>query len=396
MTSQNKIKKLYKSSERIIFIGGAIVFSKIVFLIIPYLITGVEYNEFNKIYYSAAIIILIGKFGFEFAITRIEIHYKKLFAAIFFNVLIVSIFVTAIGEKYISLKSYLSILLYSYFYIAANIFLIKNLFEGAYKKYFLYKLFYGFTLLISLLVLLKFSTNIFLIFPFVGFLWFLFVYSFNWKNYSGNGKLKSFYKLGTSAFIINSALGFAFIADKYIVNHFFEVEIANAYTFAWALTSPMLYIGSMIEHSIFTSSNKNKRKTITKFLFLLASMVLAYSIIIFTGVHFYSSLLPKSISYNYFISILSIFLLIYSVYTFVQFPLNGILFKFIDSKAQFRLSKIYPVLFIVFVAILYFVFIHNMNKNYFLLITLNAGYLFVLLLLKAFVVFKSVPKVVLK
>ncbi len=262
MNNNIKVYSYIKRLEKFLFIGGAIVISKVAFLFIPYLTTDIQYNSFNKIYYTAAIVVLFGKLGFEFAITRVKIGHIKLFFAVFFNTIITTFFVFFVGNEKHIYSDYLAVFIYSFFYILASIFLIKNLFEGSYKKYFLYKLFYGVTLIISIIILIKIKLEIFLVFPIVGFLWFLFIYLFNWHNSKGNGSIKDFYKLGASGFIISAALGFAFIADKYIVNHFFELDVANAYTFGWALTAPILYIGSMVEHSIFTASNKNKHKTI--------------------------------------------------------------------------------------------------------------------------------------
>ncbi|MBK7979760.1 MAG: hypothetical protein IPK06_07095 [Ignavibacteriae bacterium] len=70
----------------------------------------------------------------------------------------------------------------------------------------------------------------------------------------------NFTKLGFAAFVVNASLGFAFIADKYIINHYFNLKIANSYTFAWGITSPMLYLGNIMEHTIYTAKNNEKEK----------------------------------------------------------------------------------------------------------------------------------------
>ena len=386
-------KEFISRFEKIIYIGGAIVISKVVFLFIPYLTTDIQYNDFNKIYYTAAIVILFGKLGFDFAVTRINIQHIKLFGSVLFNTIVIIFLVFFISNEKHDYTNYLAVFFYSFFYILANIFLIKNLFEGSYKKYFLYKLFYGIVLLISVFILIKINLEIFLVFPIVGILWFLFIYSFNWHNNKGEGRIIDFYKLGISSFIINAALGFAFIADKYIVNHFFEINVANAYTFGWALTAPILYIGSMIEHSIFTADNKNKRKTVTNFILLIAFLVTIYGILIYLIVSFYPSVIPASINYSLLKSILLLFLIVYPVYAIIQSPLNGILFKFISNDSQFKLAKIYPVIFLAFCALLFWLFVIDSNKNYVLLIIINASYLFLLLGIKAFVINKNITKV---
>ncbi len=148
-------KEFISRFEKIIYIGGAIVISKVVFLFIPYLTTDIQYNDFNKIYYTAAIVILFGKLGFDFAVTRINIQHIKLFGSVLFNTIVIIFLVFFISNEKHDYTNYLAVFFYSFFYILANIFLIKNLFEGSYKKYFLYKLFYGIVLLISVFILIK-------------------------------------------------------------------------------------------------------------------------------------------------------------------------------------------------------------------------------------------------
>lgn len=378
-----------KNYSNYLYIGGAILVSKLFLLIIPYATDEINYNNFNKFYYSAAIIILFGKLGFEFAINRIQINHKKIFFAVFINTTVILLFSIAFYKQEYSYLEYIAIFIYSFFSIIANIFLIKNLFEGSFKKYFYFKISFGIILIILLLLLLKLNIEIFWLFPSIGILWFFIIYSFNLQNNSGNGKFVDFYKLGIAGFVINGSLSIAFIADKYIVNHFFNLEIANAYTFAWALTAPMLYIGNMIEHSIFTISNNKKRKTIFTSTLLLIVLVLVYSISAYLIIILSPALIPNSINYNYLLKFFAAFLILYSLYTISHFPLNGILFKFINNQSQIMLAKIYPPIIFFFLFIIYYSFIITENKNYWSLIFLNIVYLFIIIGIKAVVVRKT-------
>ena len=148
----------------------------------------------------------------------------------------------------------------------------------------------------------------------------------------------------------------------------------------------------MIEHSIFTADNKNKRKTVTNFILLIAFLVTIYGILIYLIVSFYPSVIPASINYSLLKSILLLFLIVYPVYAIIQSPLNGILFKFISNDSQFKLAKIYPVIFLAFCALLFWLFVIDSNKNYVLLIIINASYLFLLLGIKAFVINKNIDR----
>ncbi|MBK8946947.1 MAG: hypothetical protein IPM32_17000 [Ignavibacteriae bacterium] len=390
MTIQEITKNAYRKTNKLIFIGGAFFISKIVFLFIPYITTSEQYNDFNKIYYSAAIVVLFGKLGFEFAINRIKIQHKKLFIAVLFNTLLMVAALNLFGDEKYSYLNYFAIFIYSFFYIIANIFLIKTLFEGNYKRYFFFKLFYGLILLAAVFILLTIRLEIFLIFPFTGILWMLFVYAYNFNDSGGEGKLSEFYKLGIAGFIVNAALGFAFIADKYIVNHYMNVDVANAYTFAWGITAPMLYLGNMIEHSIYTAGNTNKRNTIKNSIVLLFIIVLVYGISAYSFVQFLPSLLPNSIDLILLKKILIIFLIIYTFYTIVQYPLNGILFKYINNVAQYKIAKIYPLIFILFCIILFYLFGIKNSQDFILLIGVCTFYLFILLSIKINVVKRSI------
>ncbi|MFZ1292531.1 MAG: hypothetical protein WAR79_20745 [Melioribacteraceae bacterium] len=390
MKSAIDYKKLFNQGEKFLFIGSAFFISKIVFLIIPYITNSIDYNEFNKIYYSAAIVILFAKLGFDFAINRVHVHHKNLFIAVLINTLIMVIVLKLTEQENYSYINYTSIFLYSFFYIIANIFLMKTLFDGNFKRYFLFKLFYGIILIAIVFILISFHLEIFLVFPIAGILWMIYVYSFSIRDFKGEGKLTDFYKLGFAGFVVNAALGFAFIADKYIVNHFMNLDVANAYTFAWGLTSPMLYLGNMVEHSIYTAGNINKRKIIKNAFILLAGLIVLYSIGIYAVVFFLPNLLPQTINLSLLKQVLILFLLVYSIYSLIQYPLNGILFKFINSSAQYKLAKIYPSIFLFFFACLFYVYKIQNSDDFFLLIALCSVYLFVLLGIKVLIVRKSI------
>ena len=114
-------------------------------------------------------------------------------------------------------------------------------------------------------------------------------------------------------------MGFAFIADKFIVNHFFEIEVANTYTFAWAVTAPMLYIGITIEHLIYASSKEQKRSTIFASFFLIFILAGIYITLVYLIVNLFPNLLPESINPNLFKSIITFLLVGYFIYTIIQF-----------------------------------------------------------------------------
>ncbi len=122
-------------------------------------------------------------------------------------------------------------------------------------------------------------------------------------------------------------------------------------------------------------------------------MVTIYDVFVYTVIHLYPSLVPKSINYELFQSILLLFLIVYPIYSIIQSPLNGILFKFIESGSQFKLARIYPIVFLAFCTLLFLLFVMQANRNYVLLIIINACYLFLLLGIKVFVVKKNIVRI---
>ena len=95
-------------------------------------------------------------------------------------------------------------------------------------------------------------------------IWFIAAYLFFDKSASNEVSILEYYKVGFSAFIINSAVSLGLTGDKFIVNHYFTAEIANAYTFAWGLTAPIFYIGNMIEKYLIRRTKSREKTTFKK------------------------------------------------------------------------------------------------------------------------------------
>jgi hypothetical protein len=203
------------------------------------------------------------------------------------------------------------------------------------------------------------------------------------------GNFKQFYKIGISAFVINSAVSLALAADKYFVNHFFSLEIANSYTFAWGLTAPMFYIGVIIEQFLFSEANPSKSNILKRGLILSTAFVIIYAVTLLVVINLFPGLLPESVNYNYVLSILTLMITGYSVYVIFHFPVNAYLFKSLGTEKQKSISIIFSIIIFAFV-ILYGTIMQGVIEiNYVWLLIITWSYIFTLLITKIFIMFRK-------
>ncbi len=379
------------SIQRFTLIGTTIFLGKLVLLLIAYFFDESAYNIFNKAYYTASILILFGTFGFNFAVTRIKISPVYLFASVFANVLAALVILSLISHPFSAPFEIISVFLYSFFSCLAGIYVFRLLFSGRYIDYT--KLTFAFAvfhlLIIPAVLILK--MNIFFALAASGLLWLLSCYPFfkNEKNTEKN--LFDLYKVGGAAFIINSAVPFALVADKYIVNNYFPVDAANAYTFAWGLTAPLFYIGNLIERIIYSSEDMNPEKMLKKSLLLLFFLILIYVSALISAVIFLPGLLPSSVDR---LLLKDIFLFMvggYSLYVLFHFPLNGYLFKFLAVGKQKRIAVIYFIFLVLLVLVIISAGAMEIKDYKFLLMAIW-GVIFTLLGIKTIIIFAGNKK----
>ncbi len=166
------------------------------------------------------------------------------------------------------------------------------------------------------------------------------------------GGFKELYTVGISAFIINNIVPFALIADKYFANHYFEIPVANAYTFAWSLTAPIFYIGNVIEKMIFSGKGNNAVKIFWNSFSLLFLLILLYNTVLIIGLNYLTFLFPKTIDIKLLRSIVYFMSSGYSFYVLFHFPVNGILFKYTKILTQEKIAAAYVILAAVCVVVM--------------------------------------------
>jgi O-antigen/teichoic acid export membrane protein len=386
-------KKIPDTLLRFVLIGSTIFSNKLILILIAYFFTETQYNIFNKAYYTASILILFGTLGFDFAINRNKTSFKIVVFGVILNVTVTLAILFFISEPFTSGYQLISIFVYSLFACLGGIFTFRHLFQGRIKIYVLLM----FTNALLHLMIIPFITllkaDIFLLFPFITLSWFLIGYpSFIKHNKEKGDNLASLYKLGISTFIINSAVSLALVADKYIVNHYFPMDTANAYTFSWGLIVPLLYIGNLIEKLIYSSTSGDAFRIFRKSLIVLLILVAAYSILLLAAVNFLPTVLPNSINAVQLVQILSFMITGYALFVVINFPVNGYLFKFAETAKQKTIAAAYLITIIIFP--IAFVLFNGGSEitNYRTLLFLIWFFIFLLLIIKTAVIFLPFKK----
>ena len=380
----------FANIKKLFFLGIAVASTKVMLLLFAYFFNAETYNTFNQIYYTASLIILFGSLGFNIAVTRIKVNLAIVSVSVAINAILVYLFLQIISAPFNNLFEIASILIYSIFISISGIYVFHLLFSGRYKDYVLLTILYSVLHLLIIPAILYISADLFTVLPVVSILWFTIGISkyLRQDGYSIN-RIKEFYKVGVSAFVINSAVSLALAADKYFVNHFFPVEIANSYTFAWGITAPLFYIGVLIEQYLFSETNTSKSNILKRGFILVTALVALYSVLTLTLINFFPGIIPASVDY---ITVLKIFTLMisgYSVYVIFHFPVNAYLFKSLGTEKQKTISLIFSIIITLFV-ILYIIILQGiLTINYFWLLIITWSYIFTLLIAKIMIMFRN-------
>ncbi len=386
MFNINSFFKGIFSIKRLSLIGAAIVSSKLVLILIAYFFNETEYNTFNKYYYTASILILFGSFGFNFAITRVKVKPLILFGSVTINLVFVLIIYVLLNETVLHFFDIISLFIYSLFSSVGSILVFKSLFDGNYGNYFILTLAHS-LLHLSIIPLVKYlGFNLTILFPILGFIWIFIIVLLLFPLKENNSEnVKRFYKLGFSAFVINSTAGLAFALDKYYINHFYQLEIANSYTFAWSLVAPIFYIGALIEKNIYSIKNGNAKKIIKKSAIWLIVAIIGYVLLFTSIIIYFPNLLPNSVDTILLKKIFLFMITGYGIYAIFHFPINGYLFKYSADINQKFISIGYIIVTITFALLSYFILSDWLKLNYQNLIIVVMSYIFSLLIIKTVV-----------
>ncbi len=374
--------------QRFFIIGTTIFSAKVVLILIAYFFNQVEYNIFNQAYYTASILIIFGSFGFDYAVNRVNIKFVLVGIASVINIFLTLLILLIFSPPQFNFIQIISVVVYALFAALGGIFTFQVLFQGLYKTYFYLTLLSSVLHIALIPAVMVFNVNIYYALPFVTFLWF--VLSFP-KFIKGKGSrldsFKELYKIGSANFIINSSVPLALVIDKYFVNHYFSLGIANAYTFSWSLTVPVFYIGNLIEKIIYSSKDEKGEGILKKSLLILSALILLYASAILSIVYFIPSILPHSVDAELLKNIFTFMIGGYVLYAIFQFPVNGYLFKFKEVEKQKSIAVVYAVF--IFLLVTFYLFFLNKFQitNYHVLLISIWVFIFSLLIIKSYIVF---------
>jgi hypothetical protein len=378
----------FANIKKLMLLGFAVVSTKVMLLLFAYFFNSETYNHFNQIYYTASIVILFGSLGFNIAVTRVNVSMKLLTIAVLLTTAIAYLFLQIVSSPFENRIEIFSILLYCTFISITGIRVFQILFSGRYRDYVLLTLLYSILHLLIIPAIIYFNVSLFVLLPVIAVLWFITAYpKFIKQTSQADVKFKEFYKIGISAFVINSAVSLALAADKYFVNHFFSIEIANAYTFSWSLTAPMFYIGVVIEQYLFSESNKSKSNILKRGFLLNVVLVVFYAGISALIINFFPGIIPPSVEYKMVLKIFSFMLIGYSVYVAAHFPINAYLFKSLGVSKQKRISIFFTVIIIIYLVVYILILREIISIDYISLLLITWSYIFALLITKALIMF---------
>lgn len=380
----------FTNIKKLFLLGIAVASTKVMLLLFAYFFDAETYNTFNQVYYTASLIILFGSLGFNIAVTRIKVSIAIVSVSVGINAVLAYLFLQITSAPFNSLFEISSILIYSVFISISGIYVFHLLFSGRYKDYVLLTILYSVLHLLIIPAILFFKISLFTVLPVVSILWFFIGLSKYLKQEGFSVfSFKEFYKIGISAFVINSAVSLALAADKYFVNHFFPVETANSYTFAWGLTAPMFYIGVLIEQYLFSETNTSKSNILKRGFILVAALVVFYSVATLTIINFFPGIIPVSVDYKTVLKIFTLMISGYSLYVIIHFPVNAYLFKSLSTEKQKTISVAFAIIISGFLVLYILIFQGLILIDYVWLLILTWSYIFTLLITKIFIMFRE-------
>lgn len=330
-------------------IGFASFFSKIMQIVIPYLLLPEAYKIFNSEYYQLSVLIIIAGFGFEFSVQRVDVKLSFIAKFLLLNTFLV-ISVLAIGGifKMTPVNLFLAIAV-SVMDNLVNITAFRFLFRKRIMEYVRVQLLFNsiYILLTVLLILVSFN-------PFQGFLIskiisFIFVFSIIKSELSGKiNHAITLYSFGINALVINGFFTIIISINHIIAIRKFEVADANSIVLAWLASVPLLFMSGIFEKVIYNSrhlKSKFSRWSIVSFLIMI--IYVAFIIVI---TKYFPMLLPRSASAPILFTYLLYIMPVVFIYSVINSVVNASVFKYSAFNTQRRVTLYYILLLIIYLS----------------------------------------------
>lgn len=321
--------------KNLLFIGIASFLSKSFAILLPYFLPADAYNHFNQKFYLVSFLVPFIVLGFDYLFPRYRINPR------YYLIPLISVFVLMIAGISLFSTFDLFLLLLMIAFVISSFISTLLLFHSDLKRYLLFSFLTFITGMVSI-ALSRIGFDFFVIYS-LGQFFVVLAIVFIFK--PGSMAIepiatKDFFKLVIGVFLLNSTASLLFSFNKYIVSEQLPIDIANAFTYLWAILVPVLYIGNLFEKYIYARVKKGSVLTDIRTGVVLNSIAVAgyiAAVNIFINV---GSFLPDSIDAGSIGSIAAVMSIGFLLLSVVHFPVNGVLLKIASVRTQ-KLSSLF-------------------------------------------------------
>lgn len=331
-------------------IGFVTFFSKLIILIIPYLLEPQSYNIFNKNYYSLSLVIILSGFGFEFSYQRGNISFYRLILLLTGNIIVTQFILIAAGVLNFDVLNFLLITIASLISVLISIAGFTLLFRKSLKGYVMMSLLFHSFVIVTYLVLRYFESDPFRSYIIALIAAFIIAFALIKKALAKEGnEYLNMYAFGLNALIINGFFAVVMSINHILAGNLLSHNSANNIILVWLASVPLIYLSNIFEKVVYNSVRLKDK--IVKWVLINFSLMLFYTLVIGTVILVFDFLLPspadKELMSEYMVLIFPGILIFALLNSFI----NAYTFRYLDYKRQSIITVIYAALLIICVLI---------------------------------------------
>lgn len=139
------------------------------------------------------------------------------------------------------------------------------------------------------------------------------------------------YTLGAASCLTTIAPAIGFQIDKYVAARVLPASEANAYTFAWTLLTPLLYLGAAAERIVYAADNRSGLRLFAGVVGVLTVTAGLYAWAVSYVVSSWKEFIPHSVASGSLKAVITPLFTGYGVFAVVNGPLNGV---YMRARAQ--------------------------------------------------------------
>lgn len=326
-------------------IGFVTAISKLILLIIPYLLEPALYNYFNKNYYSLSLVIILSGFGFEFSYQRSSISFYRLLLLIIGNIIVIELILIAGGVIQFDLQSFLLIIPAAAISVLVSIASFTLLFNKSLKGYVLMSLLFH-----TGVIAFYFAARYFVADPFRAYILalvaaFIVAFVLLKKAFAKDGKdYFNMYAFGLNALIINGFFAVVMSINHILAGNLLSHNSANNIILVWLASVPLIYLSNIFEKVVYNSIGLKEK--IVKWVLINFSMMLFYSLLISVIIIYFDFLLPSPAEKELMLEYMTLIFPAIFVFALLNSFINAYTFRYLDYKRQSIITVLFAVLLI--------------------------------------------------